>query len=255
MQALVTAALSPHPGVAAGVAANTLVFTAGIHLLLKGLTWAGVINSWVLGMTIYSAFGAGGYLLVFLFFNLGTLVTKVKLKQKQKESIAEARSGRRGPGSVWGSGSAGAVCAVLALLTGDYRLWQVGFVASFTSKLFDTVSSEIGKAFGRATYLSTTLQRVPRGTEGAVSLEGTLAGAAAALGLALVALGVGQVDPQGAATAFSAATAANLFESWLGATAQGRVAWLTKDVVNVLQITVAAGIALAATAALQGGLG
>jgi hypothetical protein len=28
--------------------------------------------------------------------------------------------------SVWGSGSAGAACAVLALLTGDFALWQVG---------------------------------------------------------------------------------------------------------------------------------
>lgn len=53
---------------------------------------------------------------------------------------------RRAPqGSVWGSGSAGAACAALALLTGNYALWQVGFVASFTSKLSDTVSSEIGK--------------------------------------------------------------------------------------------------------------
>jgi uncharacterized protein (TIGR00297 family) len=69
----------------------------------------------------------------------------------------------------------------------------MGFAASFASKLADTTSSEIGKAYGRTTYLITTLQRVPRGTEGAVSLEGTAAGAAAAAGLGGIAYALGQV--------------------------------------------------------------
>lgn len=97
---------------------------------------------------------------------------------------------------------------------------QVGFVASFVSKLSDTVSSEIGKvsvflsrldmlllrfcplrckcfmemegtcvqAYGKTAYLITTLKPVPRGTEGAVSLEGTTAGIAAAAVFSAVAL-------------------------------------------------------------------
>ena len=36
------------------------------------------------------------------------------------------------------------------------------------------------QAYGKTAYLITTLKRVPRGTEGAVSLEGTAAGIAAA---------------------------------------------------------------------------
>ena len=36
------------------------------------------------------------------------------------------------------------------------------------------------QAYGRRAYLITTLKEVPRGTEGAVSLEGTAAGIAAA---------------------------------------------------------------------------
>ncbi len=70
---------------------------------------------------------------------------------------------------------------------------QIGFVASFCSKLSDTVSSEVGKAYGKTTYLVTTFQRVPRGTEGAVSLEGTAAGVAAAALFSGVALAIGQV--------------------------------------------------------------
>lgn len=50
------------------------------------------------------------------------------------------------------------------------------------------------QAYGKTTYLITSLQLVPRGTEGAVSLEGTAAGLAAALLYAAVALGLGQVS-------------------------------------------------------------
>ena len=81
-------------------------------------------------------------------------MTKVRLKQKEAEGIAEQRSGRRGPGSVWGSGTAGLACALLASLEGSklpLALLRLGFVASFCTKLSDTSASEIGKAFGRTT--------------------------------------------------------------------------------------------------------
>jgi len=250
-QDIVRTAPQSHPGWLAGAAINSAVFTLGYKVLRKGLTPAGVAHSWFLGASIYSAFGAGGYLLVCLYFIFGTLATKVKLEQKQREGIAEARSGQRGPASVWGSGIAGVACALAALATGDYRLWQVGFVASFASKLSDTVSSEIGKAYGQTTYLVTTFQRVPRGTEGAVSAEGTAAGVGAALAFAAVAVAVGQVSVPGAGAVAGAAIVANFFESYLGAVVQGRVPWLTNDLVNMTQISVAAALAIAACAALD----
>lgn len=57
----------------------------------------------------------------------------------------EQAGARHVQGSVWGSGLAGMLCAVAALATGAQAPWQIGFVASFVSKLSDTVSSEIGK--------------------------------------------------------------------------------------------------------------
>ena len=69
--------------------------------------------------------------LVCVYFVVGSAVTKVKMKQKQEEGIAEARGGFRGPGSVWGSGTAGILCA-LAAITGctpvPEHLWGLGFV-------------------------------------------------------------------------------------------------------------------------------
>lgn len=39
---------------------------------------------------------------------------------------------------------------------------------------------------------------------------------------------------------------ANVFESYLGAIVQGRLAWLNNDLVNVIQISVAAALAVTA---------
>ncbi|KAK9824020.1 hypothetical protein WJX72_007013 [[Myrmecia] bisecta] len=247
LEALQTAAANaslPSPGLPSGLLINSAVFLLGIKVLLKGLTVGGVLNSWLLGTLVYSAFGPGGYLLVCLYFIFGSAVTKVKLAQKQKEGIAEARSGRRSVGSVWGSGLAGMTCALAALATGDISYWQIGFVASFSSKLSDTVSSEIGKAYGKTTYLCTTLQRVPRGTEGAVSAEGTAAGALAAAAFAAIAFAIGQVDLTGVAIVSIAAVIANFVESVLGASIQGNVDWLTNDVINMIQISLAAVLAI-----------
>ena len=195
---VLSAALSPSPGLAVGAAVNGAVFAAGMPVLLRGLTPVGVAHAAILGTLVYAAFGPGGYLLVCLYFLVGSAVTKLRLAQKQAEGIAEARSGRRSPASVWGSGAAGAACALAALCGCPPHpwLWRMAFVASFASKLGDTTSSDVGKAYGRTTYLVTTLQRVPRGTEGAVSAEGTLAGIAAAACMATAALAAAQVRAQ-----------------------------------------------------------
>jgi uncharacterized protein (TIGR00297 family) len=86
---------------------------------------------------------------------LGNCSYKSEMAQKEAQGVAEKRKGRRGPGSVIGSSAAGCVCAFLSIFrVGDeafLALWRLGFVASFCTKLSDTVSSEIGKAYGKIT--------------------------------------------------------------------------------------------------------
>jgi uncharacterized membrane protein len=57
-------------------------------------------------------------------------------------------------------------------------------------------------------------------------------------------------DTLSAGLVAAAAVIANLAESYLGASAQGRVAWLTNDIVNMLQISLAAGLAVGGQALL-----
>ncbi len=59
------------------------------------------------------------------------------------------------------------------------RLVGAVALAALAEATADTVSSEIGQAFGGHPLLLTTLRRVEPGTDGAVSLMGTAAGVAA----------------------------------------------------------------------------
>lgn len=206
--------------------ANATVFGLGFPILQTGLTYPGISAAFLLGTFAWRAFGAPAFLLVVSYFIVGTSVTKVKIKQKEKEGIAEKRSGKRGPSSVWGSGAAGIACAIAAIAglggSRSSHLWQLGFAASFATKLSDTVSSEIGKAFGKTTYLVTTLKPVKRGTEGAISLEGTLAGLTASLLFSAFAYKIHQITACGAGVCVVASQMANLFESYAGATLQDK---------------------------------
>ncbi|KAJ6844134.1 protein VTE6, chloroplastic isoform X2 [Iris pallida] len=232
------------------IASNLLIFLLGSPILASGLSASGIGAALLLGVLTWRAFSWTGFLLVATYFVLGTAVTKVKIIQKEALGVAEKRRGRRGPGSVIGSSAAGCVCALLSIYgIGGSALagfWQLGFVASFCTKLSDTVSSEIGKAYGQTTYLVTTFKVVPRGTEGAVSLEGTIAGLLASILLASVGYLMGEIDVPQAVICVLASQIANFGESLIGAAIQDKEGfhWLNNDVVNVINVSIGSILAI-----------
>ena len=116
-------------------------------------------------------------------------------------------------------------------------MYTLGFVASLATKLADTFASEIGKAYGKTTFLITTFERVEPGTEGAVSAEGTAAAVVGGLLLALYGWAVGLIKmPGGVVLSTVAAFLATNFESLLGATLQEKegMSFLTNEVVKGL---------------------
>ncbi|KAE8725259.1 hypothetical protein F3Y22_tig00009009pilonHSYRG00357 [Hibiscus syriacus] len=236
---------------------NLVIFVVGTPLLVAGLSLSGICTAFLLGTLTWRAFGSPGFLLVASYFVMGTAVTKVKMAQKEAQGVAEKRKGRRGPGSVIGSSAAGCVCAFLAIygVGGDAftRLWRLGFVASFCTKLSDTVSSEIGKAYGKTTYLVTDFRIVPRGTEGAVSLEGTVAGLLASVLLASISCLLGEISVPEVLICVIASQIANLGESIIGASFQGKEGfrWLNNDAVNVINISIGCILAVLMQQILQ----
>ena len=168
------------------------------------------------------------------------------MAQKEAEGISEKRSGARGPENVWGSALTAALCAVGVVLGAKSitPLLLLGYVASFSTKLSDTCASEVGKAYGKRTYLITTLQAVPRGTEGAVSLEGTLAGIIGSIAIAFIGWGFGLINISGLVFCVIAAFIATNIESVIGATLQAKVDWLTNEVVNIFNTLIGASAAV-----------
>lgn len=229
---------------------NPWVVAVGLNTVLLGiagitpkklLTPAGLFHAWLLGILIWGTLGWQGYLVVMFYFLVGSGVTRIGMAEKEAAGIAEKRSGARGPENVWGSALIGALCAVGTLAFPKFApLLLLGYVASFATKLSDTCASEVGKAYGKRTFLITTLQPVARGTEGAVSLEGTLAGVVGSVAIAIVSWGVGLLNLTGVTICvFSAFIATNL-ESVIGATLQSKFDWMTNEVVNIINTLIGA---------------
>ena len=226
---------------------NTGLATIGTLAGQKQLTKTGLVHAWALGVILWSSFvGWRGYSLCVLYLVVGSAATKIKQKQKEAQGIAEGRGGARGPENVWGSAATAAMCALYGFRKPSLRpLLAVAYVSSLATKLSDTLASEVGKAYGKTCYLSTTLKRVPPGTEGAVSLEGTLAGFAGSVLAASYAVAVGLTPRAALLPVVVAAFVATTCESWLGAGAQGKVRWLTNEVINFLNTLIGAGVGAA----------
>ncbi|NJK29116.1 MAG: TIGR00297 family protein [Acaryochloris sp. RU_4_1] len=239
-----------HPWLLA-VVLNAGLGLLGWRLVSKLLTPAGLIHAWILGVIIWGLLGAAGYGVVLFYFLAGSAVTKVGMAQKEAAGIAEKRSGARGPENVWGSAASSTLCALATLVVPVvYQpLCCLGYVSGFSTKLSDTTASEIGKTYGQRTFLITTLRPVPQGTEGAVSLEGTLAGIVASGVIAVLAWVVGLISPLGIGFCVVAAFIATTLESVIGATLQSRFAWLTNEVVNGINTFIGAIAAMGMTIA------
>ncbi|MFH1675497.1 MAG: DUF92 domain-containing protein [bacterium] len=214
--------------------------------LAKVISRSGAIGGFVVGALIYYFTDWRGYIVLVTFFVLGTLVTKVKYKDKASKGIAQEDEGRRGAKHAVANCSASlllGIAAYLALRAGAERaaiLLMAGYVGAFATAVSDTASSEIGQAYGKTTILLTSFKRVPPGTEGAVSLEGTLAGIGASLLLAIVALAAGVIFGfTGLLAIVLAAFIGNTLESVIGSTIE-RLPFITNEVTNFLNTVIGA---------------
>ena len=205
----------------AALLVNAVVAAAAVAA--RAVKGSGVVAGFLVGVTIYLFGGWQSYVVLLLFFVLGTAATKVGYERKAARRIAQEEGGRRGARHAVANCGVAAFAAFLAYASPWSDLFMVALVAAFATAVFDTVSSEIGQVYGRRTFLITTLRPVPPGTDGAVSLEGTLAGLAASVALSGAALWMGMMGGlgwQGAALAVAGAFVGTTVESYLGATVE-----------------------------------
>ena len=234
------------PVLARGVALG-LAVTAPFAVLAyttRSVDRTGALAGTLVGTLLYAFAGWPGFALLILLVGGGVGVTRLGHSRKAALGIAQERGGRRGAGSAFANTGAGVAFGFLAVATLFPELFTLAMVAAIATAIFDTTASEVGKAYGRRHHLITTLHSVRAGTAGAVSLEGTAAGAVAAVAMAMLASSVGLVTIAGAMTAVLGAFFGSTVESFIGAVLGGRRG-SDNELLNLTNTVVGAALAVA----------
>jgi uncharacterized protein (TIGR00297 family) len=233
-------------GLAISLGLALLVWLARAATPLAALT-GGVITA-VLSLAPLSPSGADGSPFrsalppLLALFLLTFSATKFGRSKKEQLGVAEDKRGRNAAQVAANLGVAGLGAAAALSLPLPGPLYAVVVTAAMAEATADTLASELGEVLGGPPLLLTTLRRVAPGTDGAVSVAGTLAGTSGAVIVVLVAVFALRLGPSNAVCAGLGAIAGLFVDSLLGATAERR-GWLNNDAVNFLSTLAASAIA------------
>src|SRR5271170_2204151 len=237
---------------------------AGLVLSLRAATLAGALFGGMISFLLVNGTASSQYTIIrsglaplALLFVLTFFATRAGRRVKAQAGLAEKRHGRSSAQVIANLSIAGLAVSALGFElvmgggvccgTGYYRVWvwpamRMMCLAAMVEATADTVSSEIGQAFGGRPVMLLTLQRVDPGTDGAVTLLGSLAGIAGGTFVAAVGMWALRLRPSQAAIALFAGICGLFFDSFLGATVERR-GWIGNDLVNFASTLFAAILA------------
>ncbi len=234
----------------AAILVNTLFGLAALRA--RTVTSGGAIAGGAIACIVATAAGWPAWWLLGVGFLLTVTTTAVGRKRKAAAGIGEDRKGRRAAGNIIANTGVAAASALLAAIGPDETFARLALAAALATSVSDTVSTEIGKAFGGRTWSLTSLRSVAPGTTGAVSLEGLAAGVLAASGLAVAAYVLGVIEIETVVPVAMAAVIASMVEGAIGATLEPRGV-LDNDGVNLLNSLLGATLAVAAVVGFSAG--
>ncbi len=145
--------------------------------VLKQTTWDGALGGWIIGVALCLGLGWQGFVLLFLFFPVLTgIPTFFGRIRKRKLNIRIEHKGRGFWQALANSGPP-ALCASLILLTPESfkSTLTLGVIVGFASVIADTVASEIGVLSKSKPISIITWRILETGSNGGISLLGTIA--------------------------------------------------------------------------------
>jgi uncharacterized protein (TIGR00297 family) len=230
------------PGLWIALAVN--VGFGGLAFWRGAVSRSGFVGGVIVGTTILACGGWGPWALLTGFFVFGSLATRLGYARKAGQGLAQEDSGRRGSKHALANcGTAVGLSVAAAVFPAHAGIFGLGIAAAFATALSDTLGSEVGQLYGRTPFLPTTFRRVPAGTEGAISVEGTLAGVAGSLFLGAIGWFAGIYGVTGWLLVGLGAFVGTLVESYVGAI-WGQDARIGNETMNFMNTVVGSGVAM-----------
>ncbi len=152
-------------------------------LLTKDGSLAAVATGFVIGL-----FGSAMWLILLIVFAaIGFVATLTGFSKKREKGLQEGTHGERTSKNVIGVALPCIIFALINVITLNehYNLMTVGYIATIAVAAADTAASEIGTRDPNA-YLITTMKKVAPGTNGGISVTGTVVCIAASVFVTLV---------------------------------------------------------------------
>lgn len=163
-----------------GVALTLAILFAITAFLLSWLTYDGALAAGIFGTISY---GMGNWqiaIIVLFFFISASLVSKDIAETEENLSVKFRRDGRQ----VWSNGFWLCLWVLIWFISGQ-QIFLIASVTSIATATADTWATELGSKVKTQTFLITNFERVTSGTDGGISIKGSLA---AFLGSTLIAL-------------------------------------------------------------------
>jgi uncharacterized protein (TIGR00297 family) len=217
-------------------AALSLLF-ATLGRVIRGVTTSGALAGAMVCFALLMGAGLGGFVTLLTVFLLTWVTTHIGYTRKQSLGTAEGDGGRDAS-QVFANLGVAALCAMLHVTLRDQRL-LIAMGAALSEAAADTVSSEIGQALGNVPRLITNWNPVPAGTDGAITLVGTIAGFASASVVGLTCAFFGIFAWHDLPICVGAGLVGTLVDSFLGAALERRQL-LGNNGVNFVSTTAAA---------------
>jgi uncharacterized protein (TIGR00297 family) len=220
-------------------AAVTLAF-AVLARALHGVNRSGALAGGFACFLLFAGAGPTAFATLAALFLMTWVATRLGYRRKLALGLAERREGRNA-WQILANLAVAALGSVVFSATGT-RVWLIATLSALAEAATDTVASEIGQYRGPDARLITTWERVPPGTDGGITVPGSIAGMAAGLAIAAVATVGGMIVPAQLWIPVAAGFAGMLIDSILGATLQRR-GWISNQAVNFFATLAAAALA------------
>ena len=203
------------------VAAVIIAFAFGFFSYrTKTADVSGLFSGALIGIILIVFADIRWFLVMLAFFILGSVSTRFRYDDKERMGVEQTHGGARGYLNVFSNGSISAAAAVLWGITGD-PLCAALFVGSVATAAADTMASEIGVTGGEP-YMITTLERVPAGTNGGITLMGEVVAVAGAFIVSVVSFLLGVIPLELVAVGTIAGFIGTNIDSLVGAVIENR---------------------------------